>query len=332
MAPRKSLKTSTSSKRIRKTKPAVPSQPAPLLPELPPVEPPSPPECPLVFPPTPQESPRQPETPKSFKPLRLVFAIILVLTVITFWAQNYLYFLGKETEVAKECKGKNIAVINMHGDIVTYGDMDSEGNYLASSNKIVPYLNEANENKKIKAIILDIDSFGGSPVAAEEIANALKRVKKPTIALIRGVGDSAAYMIATGAQKIYASRFSEVGNIGITMSYLDYSQQSASEGIIYQEISSGEFKDMGNPYKELTQEEKELFLSFVQDLNDIFIEMVSTNRNLDILKVREMADGSIMTAEDAKTRGLIDEIGDLEDVKDFLESELKIDPQVCFVG
>ncbi|MBU4274768.1 signal peptide peptidase SppA [Patescibacteria group bacterium] len=330
MAPRKSLK---SSRRPKKTRISKLSQLPPLSSELPPVEPPSPPERPFI-PSLPLE-PLIPKKPlKCHKPpklLRLIFVSIIVLTVVIFWTQNYLYFLGKETEISKECKGKNIAVINIHGDIVTYGDIDSKGEYLASSNKIVGYLNEADENKKIKAIILDIDSFGGSPVAAEEIANTLKKIKKPTIAVIRGVGDSAAYMIATGAQKIYASRFSEVGSIGITMSYLDYSQQNTSEGVVYQEISSGEFKDMGNPYKELTQEEKELFLNFVQDLKDIFVEMVSVNRNLDILKVREMADGSIMTAKDAKTRGLIDEIGGLEEVKDVLGSELKIKPEVCFI-
>jgi len=315
MSPRKSLKSSNSLKRVKK----VVSQPAPISPE-------PPPEPPFVESPPPPEPPR---CPRSFKLLKLVF-IIAILAIGVFWVQSSSYFSGKEGKITEGCRGKNIVVINIHGDIVTYDDTDTQG-VVASSDRIVSYLDEANNNRDIKAIIVDIDSFGGSPVAGEEIANALKRIKKPTIAVIRGVGDSAAYMVATGAQKIYASRFSEVGNIGITMSYLDYSQQSASEGIIYQEISSGEFKDIGNPYKELTQEEKELFLNFVQDLNDVFVEMVSINRNLDILRVREMADGSIMTAEDAKVRGLIDEIGGLEEAKNFLENELKIESRVCVI-
>jgi len=254
------------------------------------------------------------------------------LIIAVLWVQNYTSFSNEQSKIAKECKGKNIVIIAIHGDIITYANPNDEEKYIvASSDKILDYIDEADKSEKIKAIILDIDSFGGSPVAAEEIANTLKKIKKPTIAVIRGAGDSAAYMVATGAQKIYASRFSEIGNIGITMSYLDYSQKNASEGIIYQELSSGKFKDMGNPSRALTSEEKELFLNYVKDLKEIFVEMVSTNRNLDILKVQEMADGSIMTAEEAKIRGLIDEIGGLEEVKDILGNELKIKPEVCFI-
>lgn len=270
------------------------------------------------------------KTNRPQKIFKAIFIAGIVFTIIIFWIESYNYFFSKETKTPEECRDKNVAVIAIHGSIVTYEDPNNKEDAV-SSDKILNYIDEANENKKIKAIIIDIDSFGGSPVAAEEIANAFKNIKKPTIAVIRGAGDSAAYMIATGAQKIYASRFSEVGNIGLTMSYLDYSKKNISEGVIYQELSSGKFKDIGNPNKELTPEEKELLISYVNKLKEIFVEMVSANRNLDILKVREMADGSIMTAEEAKTRGLIDEIGGLEEVKDFLENELKIKPQLCFI-
>lgn len=270
------------------------------------------------------------KTNRPQKIFKAIFIAGIVFTIVIFWIESYNYFFSKETKTSEECRDKNVAVIAIHGSIVTYEDPNNKED-AASSDKILDYIDEANENKKIKAIIIDIDSFGGSPVAAEEIANALKNIKKPTIAVIRGAGDSAAYMIATGAQKIYASRFSEVGNIGLTMSYLDYSKKNISEGVIYQELSSGKFKDIGNPNKELTPEEKELLISYVNKLKEIFVEMVSANRNLDILKVREMADGSIMTAEEAKTRGLIDEIGGLKEVKDFLENELKIKPQLCFI-
>lgn len=269
---------------------------------------------------------------KCQKIFRRIFIGSIILTIIIFWVQSYDYFFGKETKITTECgKDKNTAVIGVHGDIVTYGDIDETGRYLASSEKIVEYINQADKNRKIKAIILDIDSLGGSPVAGEEIANALKKIKKPTVAVIRGAGDSAAYIVATGAQKIYASKFSEVGNIGITMSYLDYSQKNTMEGLIYQELSSGKFKDIANPNKTLTDEERQLLLNYVKGLKEIFIDIVSQNRNLERIKVQEMADGSIMTAEEAKTRGLIDEIGGLEEVKEYLKNEFKIKPEFCFI-
>jgi len=119
------------------------------------------------------------------------------------------------------------------------------------------YIDEIENDEYIGALIVEIDSYGGYPVASEEITNALKRMKTPVIALIRESAASGAYLIATGADKIYASEASDVGSIGVTMSYLDYSEQNKDQGIIYQQLSSGKFKDSGDPDKELTEEEED---------------------------------------------------------------------------
>jgi len=113
------------------------------------------------------------------------------------------------------------------------------------------------------------------------------------------------------------------------MSYLDYSEQNKDQGIIYQQLSSGKFKDSGDPDKELTEEEKELYMRDVSILYDIFVRKVAENRNLDIEKVRELADGSIMLGQAAKDNGLIDEIGDIYDVKEWIRQELGIEPVIC---
>ena len=149
------------------------------------------------------------------------------------------------------------------------------------------------------------------------------------MAVIREFGASGAYLIASATDKIYASKMSDVGSIGVTSSYLDYSQQNKKEGLIYQQLSSGEFKDAGDPDKELNEKEKEIMMRDVKKVHQIFIEMVAENRNLDIEKVKKLADGSTMLGQDAKENGLIDEIGSIDEAKDWLEKELKIEANVC---
>ncbi|MBU3896160.1 signal peptide peptidase SppA [Patescibacteria group bacterium] len=250
-----------------------------------------------------------------FKNTTHAVCILLVFFAVSFIAIRIFCFI----EGISQC---NVLVIKAHGDIVVSG----EG---VSADKILEYIEAADKNERIKAIILDIDSFGGSPVAGKEIADALRNSPKLTVAVVRGAGDSAAYMVASGAKRIFASAFSEVGNIGITMSYLDYSFNNESVGIYFQEISSGEFKDIANPDKTLTDKERELLLSFVYKLNDEFVSLVSKNRNMDRRKVEELADGSIMTAGQALNKGLIDEIGSIQDAKEWVREQIKEETEIC---
>jgi protease-4 len=239
-------------------------------------------------------------------------------------------------------EGSNVAVINIHGDIVTYltepsspeeSDSTPSDSVLSSgsvsSEEIVAYIDEIEQNSSIKAVIVEIDSYGGYPVASEEIMNAVKKMTKPTIAVIREGAASGAYLIASGADRIYASEMSDIGGIGITMSYLDYSQQNKEEGIIYQQLSSGKFKDTGSPDKKLTAEEKELFMRDVKILHEAFVKRVAENRGLDIEKVEKLADGSTMLGKAAKENGLIDEVGDIYSAEEWIKKELKIEPAIC---
>ena len=273
--------------------------------------------------------------------LKTIFFGTIALTIGMFWFDRYFSFsddanmFTDEENIEDVCPiDSNVALISIHGDIVTYftepsyseetGNLDE-----ASSEEIVKYIDGIEKDDNIKALILEIDSYGGYPVAAEEITNALKKMTKPTIAVIRESAASAAYFIATGADKIYASEMSDVGGIGVTRSYLDYSEKNKNEGIIYQQLSLGKFKDSGDPDKELSKEEKELFLRDVKIMYDIFVKRVAENRKLDIEKVKKLADGSTMLGQAAKENGLIDEIGDLYSAEKWIGNELKIEPKIC---
>ena len=271
------------------------------------------------------------------KTLKTIFLLAIISTIAMYWYDQYSYYFGEYYKYALECPlGSNVALIKIQGEIVTYGTVlvDSESSEtisedIASSETIVGYINQVEEDDYMEAIIVEIDSYGGSPVASEEIMNALKRAAKPTVAVIREGGVSGAYLIASGADIIFASEVSELGGIGVTMSYLDYSQQNKQEGIIYQQLSLGKFKDTGDPDKDLTAEEKELLMRDIKILHEVFVRNVAENRGLDIEKVEKLADGSTMLGIAAKENGLIDEIGDIYDAQDWIENKLGIEPEIC---
>lgn len=229
-------------------------------------------------------------------------------------------------------RGCNVLGIELRGELATYilpNNPDAEYDGCASED-ILYSIETAEEDASIKAIILEIDSYGGNPVAAEEVAVALKNAKKPTVALIRGAGVSAAYFAATGADIIFASKNSDVGGIGVTMSYLDYSRQDQEDGLTYNQLSSGEFKDAGDPDKPLTAKERDLLMRDVNIMHQNFVEAVAQNRDLDIEKVKILADGATMLGQMAQENGLIDQIGGWPEMQKYLEEKIGQDLEICW--
>lgn len=230
----------------------------------------------------------------------------------------------------------NVQGIELRGDLVTYINADSiaaDGSQLydeTSSDFILAMIEGAEMDGEVKAILLEVDSYGGYPVAAEEVANALKRSKKPTVAFVRGAATSAAYWAASGADIIFSSALSDIGSIGVTMSYLDNVQKNNNEGLSYNSLSVGQFKDYGDPNKTLTTEERELIMRDLEVNHNIFIQTISENRNLPIDKVRVLADGSSMPGEMALENGLIDRIGDYYDARNYLRELIGEEVSVCW--
>lgn len=227
----------------------------------------------------------------------------------------------------EEC---NVLGVEVYGDIYTYQE-DPEYTIKEAISEDITFLIELGEKKsKYKAILLEVDSYGGSAVAGEEIAMALKKAKKPTVVLVRGGAVSAGYLVASGADKIYASRFSDIGSIGATMSYLDYNIKNQREGINYVSISSGKFKDTGDPNKFLSAEEKALLQRDIDIMHDYFVELVVANRGLDIEEVKKMADGSTMLGAMALEHGLIDQIGSRFDAEEYLKEIIGEEVDICW--
>lgn len=237
---------------------------------------------------------------------------------------------GSETAEA-DYSGCTVLGIDLHGTLLTYVPPANEDDPLSdkdvsASQEIVSAIEGVQSDDNIKAILIEVDSAGGMPVAGEEIANALKASGKPTVAVIRQLGTSAAYWAATGADRIFASKNSDVGSIGVTMSYLE----NADKDTKYVQLSSGKYKDAGDPDKPLTAEEKELFMRDIKLVHENFIEDVATNRNIPLEEVRSIADGSSVLGTTAKSLKLIDEIGSWTEAEKYLEQQIGEKPEVCW--
>lgn len=259
----------------------------------------------------------------------------VVLSIVSSAIYNKVFNSG-DIAYEDEYESCNVMGINLHGYLATYipsvGTADDQGEYdsmygdAVGSEDIVSFIREANLDDTTKAIMIEVDSGGGSAVAGEEIFKAIDESSKPVVAYIRNIGASASYLAISSADKIFASRNSDVGSIGVTMSYLE----NINEDKKYVQISSGKFKDAGDPDKPLSEEERLLFLRDTKKMHENFIEDIAINRKLSIDTVLTIADGSTVLGDQAKLLGLIDEIGGWADAEKYIEEQIGEKVQACW--
>ena len=219
----------------------------------------------------------------------------------------------------------DVAYVPIIGEIYSSQDQDmtqSSSYSEAGVDSVVGSLIEAGNNPDISAIVLVIDSGGGSPEATDEILEAMASIHKPIYSIIRGQGASAAYRIAAASNAIYAYPSSEIGSIGVTDSYLSHDKQNADKGLQFVSLSSGPYKDTSNPDKPITDADKKLIMRDVKVLYDIFVNEIAKNRGLSTSTVYTIADGSTMLGDMALQNGLIDNVGGWNALQAKLESSL----------
>ena len=140
-----------------------------------------------------------------------------------------------------------------------------------SSTKTIQFIKAAEKDPSVRAIIFDINSPGGSAVASEEIAHAIKESTKYKVAVIRDLGASGAYWIASSSDVIFASRMSLTGSIGVISSFIQFEGLMDKYGISYERLVAGERKDIGSPFREMTDEERILFQKKINTIHEYFI-------------------------------------------------------------
>lgn len=280
-----------------------------------------------------------------------IFLLIAVATIagLTIYVEVYNSGSSDETsdrssDIASSDTGSddancNTIGIEIRGCIMTYrpdsadnllGSGEDSCDTITSSEDVVSKLKNAMGDPNIKAVILEIDSGGGSPVGAEEIAAAVRALDKPSIAWVRGGASSAAYWVASAADTIIASANSDIGSIGVTISYVDNAKQNIKDGLTYNQLTTGKYKDTGSADRALTADERSLIQRDLDIMLKNFIQAVATNRNLSVEKVTALADGSTMLGRMALRNGLIDQLGTQEEVWEKLDTLINQKPDVCW--
>ncbi len=197
---------------------------------------------------------------------------------------------------------------------------------ITDSEEYLQNIREFEKRGDIKAVVVRIDSPGGSVGASQEIFEELKKLRKikPVIVSMGNIATSGGFYIALGGNKIFASPGTITGSIGVVLQIPNLQKLLKKLGIEAETIKSGAFKDTGSIYRPLTPEERKYLTKKIKIVHEQFIRAVSKERKIPIEKVKEIADGRIFTGEEAFKLGLIDKIGNFWDAVEEAKKIAKI--------
>ena len=218
--------------------------------------------------------------------------------------------------------GGNETAFGGFGDRIGVVDLDG---VILSPEPVVDELKKFNDDSSIKAIILHVNSPGGGVAASEEIYREVKRIrdkkKKRIVVSIETVGASGAYYVSSASNKIYADNGSIVGSIGVIAEWVNYGDLMKWAKLKSVVLKTGEFKDTGNPTRDLTPAEQAYMQSLIDDMFGQFIQAVADGRGMKFDDVKAIANGKVWTGKEALSMKLIDDVGDFQAVvKDTAKS------------
>ncbi len=228
--------------------------------------------------------------------------LVLVLVVLLGTIALFSYLRGSDTGLGF---GEKIAVVEIKGVI-------------ANVQPTIKELTEFSEDASVKAVVLRIESPGGGVSASQELYEEIGRTakKKPVVASMGSVAASGGYYIAAAAKKIYANPGTITGSIGVILQFTNLEDLFKKIGFRMEVVKSGAYKDVGNPAREMTPEERAYLQEMIDNVHQQFVRDVARGRRMQVEKVQEVADGRIFTGEQAKELGLVDELGNLQDAID----------------
>lgn len=209
-------------------------------------------------------------------------------------------FIPELTSLGQE----RIAIVRIEGPIF-------------DSTQAVTDLKSFGEDPLVKAIVVRIDSPGGAVAPSQEIYNAVLRVRreqdKKVVASMGTVAASGGYYIAVASDRILANPGTLTGSIGVIMQLANFQKLLEKLGVKSVAVKSGRYKDLGSPFRPMTDEDRRLIQAVMDDVHRQFIEAVADGRSLDVADVIPLADGRVFTGKQAKELLLVDDLGDLQD-------------------
>lgn len=274
---------------------------------------PSPPPPGVTAPPpsVPQPPPRQ----SSGGAWKVVLAVGVVLVLLLFGCCAFFAAFSPVSGDRIAPLGDAVAVIHIDGVIAGTGGR-FEG--IISPEDVIAQLDEARDDDTVKAVLLRIDSPGGTAAASQEISQEVRRFaeEKPVVASVGDIGASGAYMVASQCDEIVASPGSGVGSIGVIMEIPNVAGLLDKLGVEFTTLKQGKYKDMGSPYRSLTPSETAFLDAQMKIVYEQFIADVAEGRDLPESKVRELATGAVFLGVEAEKSGLVDRIGNYSDAVD----------------
>lgn len=262
------------------------------------------------------------------KKIRLMTAGILVFfSVVMIAGYGARKDNGKWSWQQRSC----VAVIHVNGLIV--GGDDEKFSLKSPSSSVsgtlMKQFRKARQDEQVKAVLLRIDSPGGSAAATQEAAAELRKLKEAGKPVVVSMGDTAAsgaYWLAAYGNKIYANPATITGSIGVYMSYYDLQGLGQKLGVSEQKIKSGAHKDIFSPFRSMTEEERQITQTMVDTMYHQFVSVVAKERHMDEEKVKSLADGRVFTGEQAQKEGLVDEMGNYYDALAYAGMLIGEDP------
>ena len=202
-------------------------------------------------------------------------------------------------------RGSGVAVVEIHGVI---GSQIRPASYSR-------VLESVARNKSYRALLLDIDSPGGSAAGSEALYLSIKRVaeNKPVVAYVRGIGASGGYYLCCAANQVFSLPTAQVGSIGVIYLRPVLEQLLGRVGVEFSIFKAGKYKDMTGFWRSPTSEESDRFQELIDEIYDNFVRVVADGRSLPEETVRDLATGEVMTGQRAVTAGLVDQVGDYID-------------------
>lgn len=216
-------------------------------------------------------------------------------------------------------KGDAVGVVELKGIIL-------------ESKKILAQLERFKESKKVKAVVLRLDSPGGSVAPSQEIYEAVKEYPKPLVVSMGSVAASGAYYIACGSKKVFANAGTITGSIGVIMEFINLTDLYQWAKMKPYVIKTGKYKDSGSAHRDMRPDERELFQEMIDDVLLQFKTAVSEGRKLKMSSLKDIADGRVFSGQQAKELKLVDEVGTLQNAIDAAAElgEIKGKPRVIY--
>lgn len=213
-------------------------------------------------------------------------------------------------------RGPAVAIITVTGPIITGKVPPSSADQIAATENVLALIRRAEEDRDVRAILLRVNSPGGSVVASDEIYHALKQVEKPLVVYMDEIAASGGFYISMAADYIVANPNTLTGSIGVISEFPKAQGLLDKLGIEFVIIKSGEFKDAGHFAEPMSEEERAWWQQIITEAYERFVQVVAEGRNLPVERVRELADGRLFTGRQALEAGLIDAVGYYSDALD----------------